>query len=104
MTAQVQFGMPPSTCFETGSAEAGATVDSYIAIITMDRVATKVAMEANAAISRRRSVIVVSRVRYVSYLFSFRTRVNKRTKWKRNLRDIPVSRVNNVLTRHGSRH
>jgi hypothetical protein len=34
----------------------------YIAIMIIEMLATKVAMEAKAAISRRRSVIVVSRV------------------------------------------
>lgn len=34
----------------------------YMTSMIIERLATKVAMEANAAISRRRSVIVVSRV------------------------------------------
>jgi hypothetical protein len=53
--------------------------ETYMAIITMERPATKVAIEANAAMSRRRSVIVVSCVRYVYNLFYFCTQVNKRT-------------------------
>jgi hypothetical protein len=67
----------------------------------IDRVVTKVAMEAKAAISRRSSVIVVSRVRYVFTLFSFRAGVNNRTKWKRIFRHIPATTVNGMLTRPG---
>ncbi|CDZ50831.1 Hypothetical protein NGAL_HAMBI1189_36510 [Neorhizobium galegae bv. officinalis] len=37
-------------------------MSGHMAIMIMERLATKVAMEANAAMSRSRSVIVVSRV------------------------------------------
>jgi hypothetical protein len=71
---------------------------TYITIMIMEKLATKVAMDANAAISRRRSVIVVSRVRYVFILFCFRTQVKKRTKRKRRIRDILRPIVNEKLT------
>ncbi|MNL36985.1 hypothetical protein D3C87_1591050 [compost metagenome] len=76
-----------------------APKQGYMAIINIDSVATKVAMDAKAAISRRRSVIVVSRVRYVFNLFSFCTGVNNGTKRKRILRHIPAPIVNTFLKR-----
>lgn len=55
---RVQFGFPSSTPFGRGT----GWISDHIAIMIIERLATKVAIEANAAMSRSRSVIVVSRV------------------------------------------